>query len=153
MIDARQNPLFLKNKRRSAESQVSGSPLKTWVTWARAPSYCATCLTTVVRGKVNVAAINPIRYPNCCNCRLLFPLNHQLHLTEAHTTSFFNTSPQILCSSHGRPWQPISAPTILTRIPLGWMGSSSKKGAGATVGAAGRRRGTSSPQVRMPQPC
>ncbi len=31
-----------------------------------------------------MAAIDPIGYPNCCDCCLLFPLNHQLHLAEAH---------------------------------------------------------------------
>jgi hypothetical protein len=39
MIVARQYPLFLKNKRRSVESQISGSLLKTQVTCASAPSY------------------------------------------------------------------------------------------------------------------
>jgi hypothetical protein len=38
----------------------------------------------VARDKANAAAIDPIRYPNCCDCHLLFPLNHQLNLTEAH---------------------------------------------------------------------
>ena len=39
----------------------------------------------VARDKANAAAIDPIYYPNCCNRRLLFPLNHQLNLTtEAH---------------------------------------------------------------------
>ena len=38
----------------------------------------------VARDKANAAAIDPIRHPNCCDCRLLFPLNHQLNLTEAH---------------------------------------------------------------------
>ena len=41
MIVARQYPLFLKNKRRSVVSQVSGSPLRTRVTCASAPSYRA----------------------------------------------------------------------------------------------------------------
>ncbi len=48
------------------------------------------------------------------------------------------TSPQISCSSHERPWQLISVPTISMTIPLGWMGSPNEKGAGATAGAAGR---------------
>ena len=51
--------------------------------------------------------------------------------------SSFNTSPQISCSSHERPWQLISVPTISTTIPHGWMGSPNKKGAGATAGATG----------------
>ena len=38
----------------------------------------------VARDKANAAAIDPIRHPNCCDRRLLFPLNHQLNLTEAH---------------------------------------------------------------------
>jgi len=38
----------------------------------------------VARDKANAAAIDPVRYPNCCDHRLLFPLNHQLYLTEAH---------------------------------------------------------------------
>ena len=38
----------------------------------------------VARDKANAAAIDPVRYPNCCDRRLLFPLNHQLNLTEAH---------------------------------------------------------------------
>ena len=45
MIVARQYPLFLKNKRRSVVSQVSGSLLKTRVTCASAPSYRAACRT------------------------------------------------------------------------------------------------------------
>ena len=38
----------------------------------------------VARDKANAAAINPVRYPNCCDRHLFFPLNHQLNLTEAH---------------------------------------------------------------------
>jgi hypothetical protein len=38
----------------------------------------------VARDKANAAAIDPARHPNCCDRRLLFPLNHQLNLTEAH---------------------------------------------------------------------
>ncbi len=38
----------------------------------------------VAREKANAAAIDPIGYSNCCNRRLLLPLNHQLHLAEAH---------------------------------------------------------------------
>ena len=42
----------------------------------------------VARDKANTAAINPIHYPNFCDHHLLFPLNHQLHLTEAHNRVF-----------------------------------------------------------------
>ena len=38
----------------------------------------------VARDKANTAAIDPTPYPNCCDHRLLFPLNHQLNLMEAH---------------------------------------------------------------------
>ena len=38
----------------------------------------------VVREKANRAAINPTGYPNCRDCHLLFPLNHQLQFAEAH---------------------------------------------------------------------
>ena len=38
----------------------------------------------VARDKANAAAIDPARHPNCCDRRLLFPLNHQLNLLEAH---------------------------------------------------------------------
>ena len=38
----------------------------------------------VARDKANAAAIDPVRHPYCCNRRLLFPLNHQLNLTEVH---------------------------------------------------------------------
>ena len=38
----------------------------------------------VARDKANAAAVDPIGYPNCCNCRLLFPLNHQLQFLKAH---------------------------------------------------------------------
>ena len=57
-----------------------------WVTCASAPLYCISCGVShhVARDKANMEAFDPIHYPNCCNRRLLFPLNHQLHLTEAH---------------------------------------------------------------------
>jgi len=38
----------------------------------------------VARDKANAAAIDPVGYPNCCDCHSLFPLNHQLNLMEAH---------------------------------------------------------------------
>ena len=38
----------------------------------------------VARDKANAAANDPVRHPNGYNRRLLFPLNHQLNLTEAH---------------------------------------------------------------------
>ncbi len=41
-------------------------------------------LQYVARDKANMAAINPIGYPNCRDYCLLFPLNHQLQFAEAH---------------------------------------------------------------------
>jgi hypothetical protein len=84
MIDARQYPLFLKNKRRSIESQ--GLSIATKNTGDLPKRTVISCGVShhEARDKANVAAIDPARHPNCCDCRLLFPLNHQLNLLEAH---------------------------------------------------------------------
>ena len=52
----------------------------------------------VARDKANMAAINLVGYPNCCDYHLLFPLNHQLHLAEAHNHVLFqhNTTNLVL---------------------------------------------------------
>jgi hypothetical protein len=38
----------------------------------------------VARGEANMAVINANRHPICGNCRLLLPLNLNLHLPKAH---------------------------------------------------------------------
>jgi hypothetical protein len=153
MIDARQNPLFLKNKCRSAKSQVSGSPLKTWMTCASAPSYRVTCLTMwqgikpkrqqSIPSVTQIAVIAVSSISSTINCIL------QMRTT----TSSFNTSRQIPCSLQEWLWQLLSVPAILIRIPLGWMGLSSKKARAPQRGRQEGWGGTSSPQVHMPQPC
>ena len=118
------------------------------VTCASAPLYRAACFT-MWRGTkptqqqstplvTQIAAIAVSSFPSTINCIL----------RRRTATSSFNTSPQIVCSSHERLWQLTVIPTISTRIPLGWMGSSSKKGMDAAAGTGGRTGGASSPQVR-----
>ncbi len=72
------------------------------------------------RDEANAAAIDPIRYPNCCDPCLLFPSTINCILRRCTTTSSFNTLPKISRSLHERPWQLISVPTISRIILLGW---------------------------------
>ena len=104
----------------------------------KSPVISCSVLHHVARDKANAAAIDPIGYPNFCDCHLLFPRNHQLQFAKHTTTSSFNTRLQISCSLHKQPWQLTVIPTILTRIPHGWMGSSNHKGTDAAAGTEGR---------------
>ena len=65
----------------------------------------------VARDKANAAAIDPIRYPNCCDRCLLLPLNHQLHLVEEHNhvllqhlTANLVLLVQMALTTHCRPY-------------------------------------------------
>ena len=152
MITVRQNPVFLWNKRHYAKSQVSELSLKTQVTCASAPLYCTACFTMwqgtkpmrqqLTQSVTQISVIAISSFPSTIDC----------NLRRHTTTSSSNTSRQILCSLHKWPWQLTVIPTILTRIPHGWMASSRKKGMDATAGMGGRMGGASSPQVRAPQP-
>ncbi len=75
----------------------------------------------MARDKANVAVIDPIHAVIAVSS---FPSTSNCILRRRTTTSSFNTTPQISCSSHERPWQLFCVPTIWTRIPLRWMGSS-----------------------------
>jgi hypothetical protein len=50
----------------------------------KSPVVLCGVLHHVARDKANVAAINPISYPNCRGRRLLFLCNHQLQFAKAH---------------------------------------------------------------------
>ena len=89
-----------------------------------------------------IPEINPICYPNCCDCCLLFPLNHQLHLTEVqHHVLLQHLATNLVLLARMALWKLITVPAISTRIPLGCMGLWSEKGVGASAGVAGRTGG------------
>ncbi len=139
-------------KRRSAESQVSASSLKTRVTCARAPSYYAACFTMWRGTKPTWQQSTPSVTQIAVVVVSSFSATINCNLRRRTTTSSFNTSPQISFSSHEWPWQLIVVPTILTRISHGWMGLLNNKGTDAAAGTEERAWWASSPQVRAPQP-
>jgi hypothetical protein len=65
-------------------SQQVGSAIKTRVTCANAPSKHAACFTMWRWREADTAAFDAVRYPICGDCRLLLPLNLNLHLPKAH---------------------------------------------------------------------
>ena len=83
MIVARQYPLFLKNSVAPSSRRYLDRYLNTGDLRKRPVVLCGVS-HQVARDKANAAAIDPVRHPNGYNRRLLFPLNHQLNLTEVH---------------------------------------------------------------------
>ena len=119
MIDARLNPVFLKNKGRSAKLQFSGSPLKTQVTYARATSYRPACLTMWQGTKPTWQQL----IPSVTQIAVSFPYTINCILWRRTTMSSSNTLPHISCSLHKQPWQLISVPTTSMGMLSRWIGS------------------------------
>jgi hypothetical protein len=145
MIVAWQYPLFLKKQ--ASLRQVAGLWIVTENTCdlRKRPVVSWSVPHHVARDKANAAAIDPIRHPNCCNRRLLFPLNHQLNLTETH----HNVLPSTPCRNYRAPRTSgpgNSSPSLRSRRQYhsdGWARQTNKR----VARQQGRGGGTFSPQV------
>ncbi len=101
----------------------------------------------VARDKANAAAINPVRYPNRCDRCLLFPLNHQLNLMEAHHNVLLQHLAAILVL--------LARAALATHLcPYDLDDNTSRMDGHMRHSECSRKDGggASSPQVRAPQP-
>ena len=83
MIDVMQNTLL--KKKQATLYQVAGLRISTKNVGdlCECPVVLRGMPHHVARDKANAAAMDPVYHPNHRDCCLLFPLHHQLHLTES----------------------------------------------------------------------